>query len=508
MDIEYTLRCQYCQLGFDTLGDLTMHSCLEIKQESKERQDLLDKVDSIDQNGTKNSNSLDGNKANSFEPASDLVKVKMEETEEMEEFKPSKLKKSRKKLKTSSQLDLIDFPSQLGDDYQDLELSEEFLSTILKYVDDLCDIISNGDTNLVRTIEVNQNLNDAVNCYKNELEVKRQFLDQSNDQGYYYDEATYYSENDNLDKKDKIDDGGQSPKKKRGKYKKKKEIRDGSLSVKEHNTKYQTKLKKEFGIDDEKLFPYLKYDIGSDMFECCICKKTTKIRNNLFRHIKINHRNNIKPKTEPDSDNKIKDSTFYDSNSELKDDCGSGICRKLYGICHQKFWCKKCKDMPNVGQKRGPKPKIRDPNEIPKPKEPELCTECGKNVIGLAGHMRLVHDHNKVKCPHCDTEWKNETCMKKHVKRNHEKIPCVHCGKLIGTGMMNRHIKQQHISNADKRFKCEVCGKGFSENQHFRDHKNIHTGEKPYKCKYCSASFASRGNHAMHERNHLGYRRK
>ena len=98
--------------------------------------------------------------------------------------------------------------------------------------------------------------------------------------------------------------------------------------------------------------------------------------------------------------------------------------------------------------------------------------------------------------------------MKKHVKRNHEKIPCVHCGKLIGTGMMNRHIKQQHISNAEKRFKCEVCGKGFSENQHFRDHKNIHTGEKPYKCKYCSASFASRGNHAMHERNHLGYRRK
>jgi hypothetical protein len=205
MDIEYTLRCQYCQLGFDTAGDLTMHSCLEIKQESKERQDLLDK---IDQNGTKNSDSFDGNKANNFEPASDLVKVKMEETEETEEIKPSKLKKSRKRLKTSSQLDLKDFPSQIGDDYQDLELSEEFLSTILKYVDDLCDIISNGDTNLVRTIEVNQNLNEAVNCYKNELEVKRQFLDQSNDQGYYYDEATYYSENDNLDKKDKVGDLG------------------------------------------------------------------------------------------------------------------------------------------------------------------------------------------------------------------------------------------------------------------------------------------------------------
>ena len=222
MDIEYTLRCQYCQLGFDTTADLTMHSCLEIKQESKEKQDLPDKIDSIDRNGTKNSNSFDGNKANNFEPASDLVKVKMEETDETEEIKPSKLKKSRKRLKTSSQLDLVDFPPQLGDDYQDLELSEEFLSTILKYVDDLCDIISNGDPNLVRTLEVNKNLNMAVNCYKNELDVKRQFLEQPNDQGYYNDEAMYCSENDNLDKKDKIGDVGQSPKKKRGKYKKKK----------------------------------------------------------------------------------------------------------------------------------------------------------------------------------------------------------------------------------------------------------------------------------------------
>ena len=51
MDIEYTLRCQYCQLGFDTAGDLTMHSCLEIKQESKERQDLHDKVDCDCQHG-------------------------------------------------------------------------------------------------------------------------------------------------------------------------------------------------------------------------------------------------------------------------------------------------------------------------------------------------------------------------------------------------------------------------------------------------------------------------
>ena len=49
---------------------------------------------------------------------------------------------------------------------QDLELSEDFLTTILKYVDDLCDIISNGDPNVERKVEVIQNLNNDVTCYR------------------------------------------------------------------------------------------------------------------------------------------------------------------------------------------------------------------------------------------------------------------------------------------------------------------------------------------------------
>ena len=108
-----------------------------------------------------------------------------------------------------------------------------------------------------------------------------------------------------------------------------------------------------------------------------ICYKTTKIRNNLFRHIKIQHKSEIK-KLDNNSENDVKDN----SNSGQKEDCGSGNCRKFYGLCYQNYWCKKCKDLPHIGLKRGPKPKIKDPDEIQKPKEPELCTECGKYVIG------------------------------------------------------------------------------------------------------------------------------
>ena len=72
---------------------------------------------------------------------------------------------------------------------------------------------------------------------------------------------------------------------------------------------------------------------------------------------------------------------------------------------------------------------------------------------------------------------------------------------------MNRHIQAKHTPNDQKKYKCTVCGKGFSTNQKLKEHNNIHTGEKPFKCKFCSACFASRGTHAMHQRSHLGHHR-
>ena len=85
-------------------------------------------------------------------------------------------------------------------------------------------------------------------------------------------------------------------------------------------------------------------------------------------------------------------------------------------------------------------------------------------------------------------------------------MPCVHCGKLVGVSLMKRHV-QGHAPDSEKRFKCDVCGKGFVDINNFKDHMNIHTGEKPYKCKFCTSCFASKGNHAQHEKSHLGHKR-
>jgi hypothetical protein len=66
-------------------------------------------------------------------------------------------------------LDLPLPPAHLMEQYHDLDLSEEFLSQVLKYVDDLCNFINNGDSNLERTMEINQNISTAVGFYRNKL---------------------------------------------------------------------------------------------------------------------------------------------------------------------------------------------------------------------------------------------------------------------------------------------------------------------------------------------------
>ena len=79
---------------------------------------------------------------------------------------------------------------------------------------------------------------------------------------------------------------------------------------------------------------------------------------------------------------------------------------------------------------------------------------------------------------------------------------------MIDKELMNRHIQAAHTLPDQKKYKCDLCGKGFITNNKLSEHMNVHTGEKPHKCKFCSACFASKANTIKHERGHLGLGRK
>jgi len=138
-----------------------------------------------------------------------------------------------------------------------------------------------------------------------------------------------------------------------------------------------------------------------------------------------------------------------------------------------------------------------------------VCDLCGHKISStnadqaLRSHKISVHDTVLLQCQFCDKKF-NALKMSVHIKTIHVERICNICGAKVKN--LKVHVKTMHIADEQKKFKCDMCTKGFHERNRLENHKmNVHLKLRPYKCRYgCEFGYNDLSNRNAHERKKHG----
>jgi uncharacterized Zn-finger protein len=76
--------------------------------------------------------------------------------------------------------------------------------------------------------------------------------------------------------------------------------------------------------------------------------------------------------------------------------------------------------------------------------------------------------------------------------------------KLIPSPNTSHLYSVSPVCILNKPYKCDICGKEFSQNSNLQYHIRTHTGDKPYNCDVCGKAFSENCSLQRHIRKHTG----
>ncbi|XP_070985448.1 zinc finger protein 664-like [Oncorhynchus clarkii lewisi] len=126
---------------------------------------------------------------------------------------------------------------------------------------------------------------------------------------------------------------------------------------------------------------------------------------------------------------------------------------------------------------------------------------------GITSELRapmVAHTGDRpYKCPVCRKRFTNNNHLKTHQRIHTGERPhwCKECGKCFSRkGDLGTHMRTH---TGEKPYQCSVCGKSFRRNR-LNEHMRVHTGERPYRCADCEKGFISVSDLKRHQRIHTG----
>ena len=400
-------------------------------------------------------------------------------------------------------------------EYADIDLSEEFLSRILKQVDELCDAIQNGDPSLERTTIVNQNLNDAVSCYRNRIIlVDPKFVETKVKEDAISDDLPD-DLNDFFEKVDNESD-----------YVPEKSISDAEF-VPEPEFKKKVKKKERGSLTKKKLLPYLKCMVENELSECSMCKDSFSKKSDLLKHLRSMHKSEILDKSKNGDNSKPKkQKTFRKRTDEyinkmlemIKSQCGEhsvasmakmakmpettvALKIKQKGIVFQKRGgeCHFCRLKKNMVENNVPKEKDFDSTSFLSLKYDKLekkfyCSVCNKSSHGthegrknVLRHIMTVHQKGqeielKPTVPLQKDECEGHICRELY-GLGQRQLWCKHCDHLYRT-----RPKKPSVIRKAKTYVCPICGINITSLKNHLD--TVHTTES-HICSQCGEEFSN-----------------
>lgn len=247
----------------------------------------------------------------------------------------------------------------------------------------------------------------------------------------------------------------------------------------------QRKLKHRFDIVE-----HIRYHIDPNTFKCKICDKVSTNSRNLNKHMHEKHTaegqerpfecTTCKKKFAKKCTLKTHMET-HDTGKDFKcSECGKGFSTEQRRKIHERM-------VHNVDR---------------------VCDQCGKTIHGVYALKQHILEHAGIKkrkwpCDQCNAELNSRSSLKRHKTVAHHDgstvYVCSECGKIAPTETALRSHKK-FVHQAERKFKCTICDKGFKVAIVLREHMATHTGEDLYQCPHCPKKFKVNANMHHHRK--------